>query len=366
MKSLYVLLTLFLALPLLAQSGFAPEVQADGRVTFRLKATNATDIRVDCDSLPSAKMQRDDEGVWSYVTPPLAPDFYGYSFVIDGVRALDLRNPLMKYNLLGSESEVHVPGPSSLPWEVNDVPHGVIHRHFYHSAACGDDRAWFVYTPPGYKPSRWKRYPTLYLLHGFSDDASAWWSVGQANIIFDNLIARGQARPMVVVMPLGYGTLEVLHRRNVREADPELHRRNTDAFHASLLDEVLPEVERDYRVSKRRQDRAMAGLSMGGYESLTVGLNDLQQFAWIGAFSAGKVSTNYAAEFPGLDASANGRLRLLWISCGKDDALDKPNKQLAQWLISQGIHLTWQETPGVHSWRVWRRNLAEFAPLLFK
>jgi len=252
-----------------------------------------------------------------------------------------------------------------LPWEVNDVPHGVIHRHFYHSAAAGDDRAYFVYTPPNYKPSG-TRLPVLYLLHGFSDDATAWCSVGQANIILDNLIARSQAKPMVVVMPLGYGTLEALYRGGGRARDPGFAQRNASQFRGSLLDEVLPQVESAYHVSKDRKARAIAGLSMGGAESLTVGLNNLDRFAWIGAFSSGGVGSNYASTFPGLDAKANERLRLLWISCGKDDGLLKPNRAFVDWLATQQVHYTWSEVPGVHSWRVWRRNLADFAPLLFK
>jgi enterochelin esterase-like enzyme len=366
MKSLYALFALFLATPVYSQSLASPDVQKDGRVTFRLKAPNAKEVQVACESLKSAKMQKDDQGVWSFTTDPLEPDYYGYSFVVDGLRTIDLANPLMKYNLLYTESEVHVPGPASLPWEVSDVPHGTVHRHFYKSAAAGDERAYFVYTPPGYKASGWKHYPVLYLLHGYSDDATAWWSVGQANIILDNLLARGQTKPMVVVMPLGYGTMDIVRLGWSRVREREVWQRNVDRFRATLLDEVLPQVEKAYHVSTHRKDRAIAGLSMGGGESLTVGLNSLDRFAWIGAFSSGGVNTNYTAQFPNLDARANDRLRLLWISCGKDDRLVGPNREFVEWLRSKDIHLNWTEVPGVHSWRVWRRNLADFAPLLFK
>jgi enterochelin esterase-like enzyme len=366
MKSLLYVLALALTTPAFAQNGPSPEVLSDGRITFRLKAPEAREVAVQCESLPKASMVKDDQGVWSFTTAPLEPDYYGYTFLIDGVRALDLGNPSMKYNLLSSESQAHVPGPASLAWEVNDVPHGVIHRHFYHSAAANDDRAYFVYTPPDYKPSAWRHYPVLYLLHGFSDDATAWWSVGQANIILDNLIARGQAKPMVVVMPLGYGTMEYVRPGPAGRRDPGLRQRNTSQFKASLLDEVLPQVESAYHVSKDRKARAIAGLSMGGAESLTVGLNNLDRFAWIGAFSSGGVSTNFSETFPTLDSSANQRLRLLWISCGKDDGLFKPNRAFVDWLEARQVHRTWTEVPGVHSWRVWRRNLATFAPLLFQ
>jgi enterochelin esterase family protein len=359
------LLALALVTPAFSQSVPSPQVLPDRRVTFRLKAPDARQVQVRCESLPAAGMVKDDQGLWSFTTAPLEPDYYGYSFVVDGVRAIDLDNPLLKYNLLSTESQVHVPGPASLPWEVNDVPHGVIHRHFYHSAAAGDDRAYFVYTPPNYKPSAGAPYPVLYLLHGYSDDATAWWSVGQANIILDNLIARGEAKPMVVVMPLGYGTMEIVLRGWARVRQPDLWQSNVSRFGAALLEEVLPQVESAYDVSKEREARAIAGLSMGGAESLTVGLNHLDRFAWIGAFSSGGLDTNFSAAFPALDAAANQRLRLLWISCGKDDRLVESNRQFVHWLETKGLHSTWTEVPGEHNWRVWRRNLAAFAPLLF-
>jgi enterochelin esterase family protein len=363
MKALLLPLAFALAMPVFSQS---PEVQPDGRVTFHLRAPKANEVRLQCESLPGIAMQKDDQGVWSATTDPLEPDYYGYSYSVDGLHVIDSSNPLFKFNLLNTESEVHVPGPATLPWEVNDVPRGVIHRHTYKSAACDDERAYFVYTPPGYNPAARKKYPALYLLHGFSDDASAWWSVGQANVILDNLIARNEVKPMIVVMPLGYGTLEILHRTRGRQRDPNLGERNSRQFRASLLDEVLPQAEKAYRISADRKDRAIAGLSMGGAESLTVGLNNLDRFAWIGAFSSGGVGTNYTKTFPNLDAKANDSLRLLWISCGKDDGLFKPNKQFVEWLDTENIRHTWMEVPGVHSWRVWRRNLAAFTPLLFR
>jgi len=366
MKALHLPLALALVTPVFSQSIVSPEVKSDGRVTFRIKAPNAKEVRVQCESLQSSPMQKDEQGVWTATTDPLEPDYYGYSFTVDGLRVIDSNNPLMKYNLLSTESEVHVPGPASLPWEINDVPRGVVHRHTYKSAAADDERAYFVYTPPGYNAASEKHYPALYLLHGFSDDATAWWSVGQANVIFDNLIARGEVKPMIVVMPLGYGTMDILHRGRGRARDPDLGKRNATQFRATLLDEVLPQVEKEYRVSADRKERAIAGLSMGGAESLTVGLNNLDRFAWIGAFSSGGVDTNYAKAFPNLDAKANESLSLLWISCGKDDGLVKANREFVHWLEAEGVRHTWTEVPGVHSWRVWRRNLAAFTPLLFR
>ncbi|MEI6197481.1 MAG: alpha/beta hydrolase-fold protein, partial [Verrucomicrobiota bacterium] len=192
MKNVFLIALLF-SLPAFAQPIISPEVQSDGRVIFRLAAPNAKDVQLHCEGIKSPAMQKDEHGVWAFTSDPLEPDIYAYSFSVDGLHVIDPSNPLLKYNLLNTDSQVHVPGPKSLPWEINDVPRGQLHRHFYKSAAAEDERDFIVYTPPGYDPSARKRYPVLYLLHGYSDDASAWSEVGRANVILDNLIARGQA-----------------------------------------------------------------------------------------------------------------------------------------------------------------------------
>lgn len=230
----------------------------------------------------------------------------------------------------------------------------------------GDDRDFFVYTPPGYDPRGKQTYPVLYLLHGFGDDASAWTAIGRANIILDNLIALGQAKPMLVVMPLGYGAPEVLVAPPGVPRDSALTEKNHDKFREALLTEVLPRVEASYLVAKDRDSRAIAGLSMGGAESLLAGLNSLNQFAWIGAFSAGGFSDDFDKDFPALDSKSAPQPRLLWIACGTDDRLVEINRKLHAWLVSKSIKHTDIETPGYHTWMVWRRDLAEFTSLLFR
>lgn len=311
-------------------------------------------------------MQKDEQGVWSATTEPLAPDFYGYSIVADGVRLIDPSNPLMKPNLLSTTSQVHVPGPASLPWEINPVSHGEIHHHFYKSTVVGDDRDFYVYTPPGYDPRGKQIYPTLYLLHGFSDDASGWTAVGRANVILDNLIAQGRIKSMIVVMPLGYGAPEILTVGTAGFRMPELRDRNFGKFREALLSEVIPRAESSYLINKDRNARAIAGLSMGGSESLLTGLNNLKQFAWVGAFSSGGLPEEFDATFPGLDAKANQQLRLLWIACGTEDRLIDVNRKFRTWLTSKHIEHADIETPGMHTWMVWRRNLATFTALLFR
>jgi enterochelin esterase family protein len=344
----------------------SPEVSSDNRVTFRFRAPNAKEVLVSREGAQRLPMQKDEQGVWSVTTDALEPDLYGYSFVADGVSLIDPSNPLMKPNLLGTQSMVHVPGPASLPWELNNVPHGTIQRHLYRSGIVGDNRDFYVYAPPGYDPAAKKTYPVLYLLHGFSDDARGWTSVGYANVILDNLIAQGKAKPMLVVMTLGYGAPEIVSRTGPAMRDPSLRQRNMDRFRDALFTEVIPDVEKTYRVSKDRNSRAIAGLSMGGAESLYTGLNAINRFAWVGAFSSGGLGEDFNASFPALDSKANAQLRLLWIACGTDDRLIDANRKFREWLKSKDVQHTAIETPGAHTWMVWRRNLAAFAPLLFQ
>lgn len=361
-----ILASFLIVLPAFAQPIISPEVHPDGRVTFRLRAPNAKEVQLHCESVTNSAMERDEHGLWTFTTEPMDPDIYVYAFSVDGLRLIDPSNPFLKLNLLNTDSQVQVPGPKTLPWEINDVPHGELHHHFYKSALADDDRDFVVYTPPGYDPAARIQYPVLYLLHGYSEDPSGWSAVGRANVILDNLIARREAKPMIVVMPLGYGAIKIVKAGWSRKHDPELWQRNLDQFSKILLEEVMPQVEKGYRISKDRQAHAIAGLSMGGTESLLVGLNQLDRFAWIGAFSAGGVSTNYAARFPSLNAKANDKIRLLWIGCGREDELLENNQQLCRWLKSQNVRYTWAESSGQHSYRVWRRNLAEFVPQLFQ
>jgi enterochelin esterase family protein len=344
----------------------SPEVSSDRRVTFRFRAPNAKEIFLSREGAERIAMQKDEQGVWTVTTDPLDPEIYGYSFVADGVSLMDPNNHLIKPNLLNPQSMVEVPSSSPMRWDDADIPHGMVHHHFYKSGIVGDNRDYFVYTPPGYDAKAKKNYPVFYLLHGYSDDASGWTAVGRANLILDSLIAEGKAKPMIVVMPLGYGAPEIVTRTGPAFRDTGLRQRNFDKFRDALLNEVMPAVEKDYKVSKDRNSRAIAGLSMGGAESLYTGLNALDRFAWVGAFSAGGLGEDYSTQFPSLDDKANGKLHLLWIACGTDDRLIEPNRKFVEWLKSKQIRVTQIETPGAHTWMVWRNNLVNFAPLLFQ
>jgi len=347
----------------------SPQVHPDHSVTFRFGDPSAEQVMLALEGSAPEPMQKGINGVWTFTTAPLEPEFYGYTFVADGVSLVDPSNSLLKPNLLQLSSLVHVPGPPTFPWEVNEVPHGVVHHHFYHSSVVGDNRDFYVYTPPGYNPAARKRYPVFYLLHGYSDDASAWTAVGRANVIFDNLLAQGITQPMIVVMPLGYGAPEIVSRAGPGFRDKKLRRENLDKFREALFTEVMPRIEKDYRVKTGRNNTAIAGLSMGGGESLDIGLNNLDRFAWVGSFSGavGFDQPDLGKEFPQLSSQDNSRLRLLWVACGREDPLvGAMNRRFDRWLIAQKIHFTEIWTPGVHSWLVWRDNLAHFAPLLFQ
>jgi enterochelin esterase-like enzyme len=364
----------------------SPEVGADQRVTFRLRAPNAKEVGVSVGG-KQLPMQKDDQGLWSVTSDPMAPDIYTYSLIVDGTSINDPSNRQAQTSFGSFQSMFIVPGPAAwLP--APGVPRGAIARHAYHSAVANDDRDFFVYTPAGYDAHRPQPYPVLYLLHGLGDDAERWMNGGGgANNILDNLIAQGKAVPMIVVTPLGYGTST--GPVGGRTAD------NIIGYTKILLDEVLPMVDKAYNVSRNREQRAIAGLSMGGAESLYVGLNHLDTFAWIGAFSsapmlwppaaaaaapaaegrgAGRGATApvmdpavFPKTFPALNAKANARIRMLWIVCGTADGLIGVNRQFKDWLRSQGVQFTEQEVPDMaHVWPLWRQNVTDMVPKLFQ
>jgi enterochelin esterase-like enzyme len=341
----------------------SPEVNSDHTVTFRLRAPNAQKVEVVLEGAVSP-MQQGAEGLWTATSSVLTPEIYSYHFVMDGTSFLDPRNTHVVNNLLNLASDVTIPATPPEPWELQQVPHGVVERHFYTSQVVlglpNNQSDYYVYTPPGYNPKSHQRYPVLYLLHGYSDAADAWTSVGKANFILDSLIASGKAKPMIVVMPLGYGTMAVLSPGRT----PTMSEQSYELYQKALLTEVMPQIEANYHVSKKREDRAIAGLSMGGHESLFIGLSHPELFAWIGTFSAG-LNSKALSELPTLTPQ-KANLRLLWMACGVDDALLKPNQAAIAKLKVEGLPVTAVETPGHHQWPVWRDNLIHFAPLLFK
>jgi enterochelin esterase-like enzyme len=357
-----------------------PEVQADGTAVFRLAMPSAQTVDLHLEGKKDAiPMTKDSDGTWSVSVPGLAPEYYSYSFTVDakpgvmgsGTSVLDPHNTFIKTSFFSNQSVFFVPGTPPMPWEEANVPHGVVHHHYYHSNIVGIDSQYYVYTPPGFDPKSDKKYPVLYLLHGYSDDPSAWTFMGKANIILDNLIAVGKAKPMIVVMPWGYGDMRIINDGWAAWRDRSVVVSNFSKFGQALFLEVMPAVKQEYPISDKREDHAIAGLSMGGAETLLMGLRHPDVFAWIGAFSAGGISGDHLSEmFPAITpqtgAQVQAKLKLLWIACGTEDGLYPLNQSVIAWLKSQGMAPTAISTPGMHAWMVWRGNLSAFAPLLFQ
>ena len=348
----------------------SPELDHAGRLTLRLWAPDAIQAFITVDGLHMflpVPMHKDAQGVWTYTTPPLPPDIYSYNFVVGGAEIVDPSNhgdPLLINEPPDGQSQVLVPGHPPQLWEQTDVPHGVVAHHLYRSQIIGTAEDYYVYTPPGYNPRQPRLYPVLFLLHGLGEGAGAWLADGRANFILDNLIAAGEAVPMVVVMPRSYGIADV----TALDDDPAAQRRHLQRFTLALLDELLPRVAKDYNISRNPDDHALAGLSMGGAEALSIGIAHSEAFAYVGGFSAGlpMLDEDLAKAFPGVEQPALKRNpRLLWIACGTDDPLIDQMRTLEQWLSANGTRFTAVETSGGHEWPVWRRNLAKFAPLLF-
>ena len=338
----------------------SPEVLPDRRVTFRVRAPKASEVSLFGDwMMPNTQqaMTRDDRGVWSTTLGPLEPGLAIYTFTVDGVTTPDPVNPRIKLRARTSASLVDVPGHPPELWEARDVPHGAVEVNWEKSKITGDTRAYYVYTPPAYGPSRSTRYPVLYLLHGNNDTASGWTDVGKANFILDNLPAEKKAVPMIIVMPWGHAVPYAGSQSN-----------NTATFERYLIEEVIPQVEKKYRVARGRENRAVVGLSMGGGHALQIGLSHLELFSAVAAFSSA-VPGNFESRFkPLLDApdGTNKKLKRLWIGCGRQDPAFERNQKLSELLTAHNVRNTFYPTEGLHNFAIWRRYLVEVAPLLFR
>jgi enterochelin esterase family protein len=342
----------------------SPEVHADRRVTFRFRSLGARRVTVEgIAGLEAQPMNRGEDDVWQLTVGPLEPEMYSYVFNVDGTIVTDPHNRDVK-KWLSLNSMFLVPGDPPLLHEQRPVPHGVVHRHLYSSSTTGTERGVFVYTPPGYFESNERRYPLVVLMHGYGDDESAWLEVGRADMIADNLLAEGKIEPLVLALPYGHPLPIELGKPFDEYAD-----RNVVPMEQDVLGDLLPFLEKQYRVEPKRECRAIVGLSMGGGQSLRIGLGNLKHFAWIGGYSSAAPQGNLDDQLGELasDISAtNQQLKLLWIACGQDDFLLERNRHFVDWLKQKGIEHTYRETAGGHDWSVWRKNLAEFLPLLFR
>jgi enterochelin esterase family protein len=339
-------------------------VGPDRRVTFRLRAPKATEVSVSGEfQAGSLPMTKDSNGIWSVTVGPLKPEIYNYNFTIDGVKTIDPGKADVKTGSTPStiESILEVKGDGPAFYDAQPVPHGEIHTLWYQSKSLGFIRRVTIYTPPGYSAGSDPRYPVLYLFHGANADETAWTRLGHVNLILDNLLAAGKIKPFIVVMPFGYpappGSLSAGGFNSI-----------TEDFGRDLIGDVIPLVESHFRVDTDREHRAIAGLSMGGLESLTIGLNHLELFSYVGGFSAAVRPPEFAKSFAALTAdpqAANGKLHLLWIGCGTDDGLFGSAQSFSAFLDDAKIKHTFYSMPGAHTWIVWRNFLVQFAPQLF-
>ena len=373
----------------------SPEVGSDRRVTFRILAPAAQKVElrspgdipgVGGRGVTPPQLTKNADGVWETTLGPVPAGAYRYVFVVDGVTVVDSRNPMTSQTNTTVYSLATVPG--SDVFDTKNVPHGAVASVHYHSTALGGIRRMHVYTPPGYETSG-ERYPVFYLLHGAGDVDDSWSSVGRAGFILDNLIAANKARPMIVVMPAGHvnGAGAAVGGPTVA-AGPGIPGigAEPDPFVNDFLTDLMPYVERNYRVLTTRRDRAIAGLSMGGNQTLNIAIPHLDKFAYIGVFSSGIISGGRGAPPPpagaasapfgeawekrnlaALDnAGAKRGLSLLWFSTGKDDGLIATTRSSVDLLKRHGFNAVFVESEGAHTWLNWRDYLSQFAPQLFQ
>jgi enterochelin esterase family protein len=386
----------------------SPEVSPDGQIKLQFCAPDATSVRVVGDwnakSLTGDPLTKDAQGVWSISLRQMQPDLYTYWFLVDGVKTIDPNNVHSINDALriGSYFIVARSGALSEFYENKDVPHGEVTAVWYASKSVATPRRALVYTPPDYRGGT-ERYPVLYLLHGWGGDENEWAEPGRTAQIMDNLLATHKIIPMIVVMPNGHHD-----RHAVPDVSPPastallapLPPRGYDITPSitdiakSVVDDLVPYVDQTFRTIPKSSSRAIAGLSMGGGQSLFTGLNNPDVFAWVASFSgaiiawpgammpaqassASKTNAPMIPQYnlnpeaitknvPGLNESINSKLRLLYISCGLDDGLITSNTQFEDWLTEHKIHFTHNEVPGyAHVWSFWRKSLVEVAPLLF-
>jgi len=365
-----------------AQPAFAsPEVTADHHITFRVFGPKAQAVRLASTDLfgltPAGEMTKAENGVWELTVGPIDSGAYRYNFNVDGVSVMDPRSDSVSESNGNAWSMVYVPGADFM--DTKDVPHGAVASVTYYSKSLGKFRRMHVYTPPGYETSS-QKYPIFYLLHGAGDCDDSWTSVGRAGFILDNLIAAKKAKPMVVVMPAGHTAPPDRSPRAAGRA-PDF---NTD-FVKDFDNDILPYAETHYRVLRDRQHRAIAGLSMGGAQTIEIAASHPDEFDYVGVFSSGVIGIVPLRLGPGpsidppagptweeqhaadLDKTAGKKdWKLFWFSTGKDDFLLSTTKATVDLFQKHGFHPVFQESAGAHTWTNWRDYLNEFAPQLFQ
>lgn len=362
------------------QNIISPEINEDQTITFRLQAPNADEVKLTGDWMPvegwvpgSVLMDKDEKGVWTYTTEALEPDLYGYAFIVDGLRTNDPNNAFLTRDIATNTNIFLLGGGQADLYKVNEVSHGSVTRRWYDSPGNNMKRRITVYTPPGYENSR-KKYPVLYLLHGAGGDEEAWMELGRASQILDNLIAQGKATPMIVVMPNGNVVQDGAPGEGTQGfVKPAFMVPKTmDGTYEETFMDVINFVESTYRVKAKKEYRAVAGLSMGGYHSLHISRYYPNTFDYVGLFSAAILPNQNTTSkvYQNLDATLKTQMengyKLYWIGIGKADFLYDGNQEYRARLDAMGMPYTYRESEGGHIWKNWRVYLSEFVPLLFQ
>ncbi len=351
------------------------EVSADRKVTFRIHAPKAEAVRLASSDLPGmgpgSAMKKAENGVWETTVGPVPAGAYRYNFNVDGVTVIDPKNPATSESNANTWSLAIVPGSET--FDLKDVPHGAVAKVPYHSSTLKTFRRMHVYTPPGYEKGE-GTYPVFYLLHGAMDSDESWTSVGRAAVILDNLIASGKAKPMIVVMPAGHtGTFRF------GGGGGNSFQNQMDEFAKDFANDIRPHIEKTYRVKTDRASRAIAGLSMGGAQTLNVAFDTLDDYGYIGVYSSGifGITGGPGAAGPNTqwedahkatldNADLKSGLKLVWIACGKDDFLAKTSEATVDMLKKHKFDVVSKDSEGGHTWLNWRDYLTEFAPMLFQ
>ena len=381
----------------------SPQISEDHHVTFRIFAPKAAEVTFNADWIGATDipMTKDDQGVWSTTLGPLDSQLYGYWFLVDGVRTLDPSNSETERDGNRFSSLLMVSGAADAMWDFKDIPHGTVEQAWYPSPTLHmDQRRMYVYLPPAYQANGTKKYPVLYLLHGAGGDEDAWVTMGRANIILDNLIAAGTSVPMIVVMPNGNATQTVsqgfgdgptpsvqqvtapapnpgpgaLGAAGAAGANPAAGAAPRPApapqlyagsYPESIVKDVIPFVEKTYRVYTDKNHRAIAGLSMGGGQTVTTTNNNPNLFGYIGVFSAGGRVGDTTFESQLMDIK-NGGVKLYWTGAGDTDLARAGTVALEADVKSKGIPTSYKEIPGRHYWFLWRDFLSDYAGRIFK
>jgi enterochelin esterase family protein len=366
----------------------------DGHVIFRYRDADAKTVSVQLEPGDTVPMTKNSDGVWEANVGPLQADIYAYRFIHDGVQTPDPAsgavlktarpNAAGELGLLGTwQSQVVVPGRPAEPWEMTQIPHGNVAHVAFYSKAMDAFRDYYVYTPPSFDAKRSRRYPVLYLLHGAGENASGWTDIGKVNLILDTLISQGKAKDMIIVTPLGHPAqplpavtapgAEAAGGRGGfgggRSASGPRQPAMTP-YMMSLLTEIMPQVEKSYNAGNTKATRALAGLSMGGGQTLDISLLHPELFSYVGLFSAAVPGGRGGAPTvlpAALTPSWAKQFKVLWIACGdKDPVVGAANTAFKAALKEKNVPFTEIVIPGGHSYAVWKRNMVAFAPLLFQ